>query len=95
MRRRDLFRAIVSLAIASPFPTSAQQVSRRLPRVGALIGFAEHDLPTQRDVAAFVTGLADLGWVADRNIAIEFRYGAGNAEKNRALARSWLASNLT
>jgi ABC-type uncharacterized transport system substrate-binding protein len=87
MKRRDLFRAIVSLAIASPFPTSAQQVSKRVPKVGALIGFAEHDPATQRDVAAFVTGLADLGWVADRNIAIEFRYGAGNAEKNRALAK--------
>jgi putative ABC transport system substrate-binding protein len=87
MRRRDLFRAIVSLAIASPFPTSAQQVSKRIPKVGALIGFAEHDPATQRDVGAFVTGLAELGWVADRNIAIDFRYGAGNAEKNRALAK--------
>jgi putative ABC transport system substrate-binding protein len=87
MRRRDLFRAIVSLAIASPFPMSAQQVSKRIPKVGALIGFAEHDPATQRDVAAFVTGLAELGWVADRNIAIEFRYGEGNAEKNRALAK--------
>jgi putative tryptophan/tyrosine transport system substrate-binding protein len=87
MRRRDFFRAVVSMAIASPFPTSAQQVSKRIPKVGALIGFAEHDPATQRDVAAFVTGLADLGWVADRNIAIEFRYGAGNAEKNQALAK--------
>jgi putative ABC transport system substrate-binding protein len=66
---------------------SAQQVSKRVARVGALIGFAEHDPATQRDVAAFVTGLADLGWVADRNIAIEFRYGAGDAEKNRVLAK--------
>jgi putative ABC transport system substrate-binding protein len=87
MRRRDLFRTIVSLVIASPFPTSAQQVSKRVPRVAALIGFAEHDPATQRDVAAFVRGLAELGWVVDRNIAIEFRYGAGNAEKNQALAK--------
>jgi hypothetical protein len=63
----------------------AQQVSKRVPRIGALIGFAEHDPATQRDVAAFVTGLADLGWVADRNIAIEFRYGAGNAAKKPGL----------
>jgi len=73
--------------IASPFPTSVQQVSKRVPRVAALIGFAEHDPATQRDVAAFVRGLAELGWVVDRNIAIEFRYGAGNAEKNQALAK--------
>jgi putative tryptophan/tyrosine transport system substrate-binding protein len=85
MRRRDFFRAIASMALASPLPTHAQ--ASRVPRVGALIGFAEHDPATERDVAAFVRGLADLGWVVDRNIAIEFRYGAGNAEKNRTLAK--------
>ncbi len=57
-----------------------------MPRVGALIGFAEHDPATQRLVAAFVTSLRDLGWMVDRNISIDFRYGAGNAETNRALA---------
>jgi putative ABC transport system substrate-binding protein len=85
MRRRDFFRAIASMALASPLPTHAQ--ASRMPRVGALIGFAKHDPATERDVAAFVRGLADLGWVVDRNIAIEFRYGAGNAEKNRTLAK--------
>jgi putative ABC transport system substrate-binding protein len=87
MRRRDFFRAIAGLPLASPLSAHAQQVSHRVPRVGALVGFAEHDPATKRDVEAFVLGLADLGWVADHNIAIEFRYGAGNAEKNRALAK--------
>jgi putative ABC transport system substrate-binding protein len=94
MRRRDFFRGIVCLAIASPFPAGAQQASTQVRRVGALIGFAEHDPATQRDVAAFKMSLADLGWVEDRNIAIEFRYGAGNAEKNRVLAKELVSLEL-
>ena len=86
MRRRDFFRGIAGLATAWPFLARAQQATKRVPRLGALIGFAEHDPGTQRRVAAFKTGLAELGWVLDRNIAIEFRYGAGDAEKNRVLA---------
>jgi len=87
MRRRDFFRGIASLAIASPFSARAQRASKQVPRLGALIGFAEHDPATERLVAAFMTSLADLSWVVDRNIAIEFRYGAGNAEKNQVLAK--------
>jgi len=86
MRRRDFFRGIAGLATAWPFLARAQQATKRVPRLGALIGFAEHDPGTQRRVAAFKTGLAELGRVLDRNIAIEFRYGAGDAEKNRVLA---------
>jgi len=86
MQRRD-FITLIGAAAAWPFSAGAQQASRRMPRVGALIGFAEQDPATQRRVAAFVTVLTDLGWVVDRNIAIEFRYGSGNAEKNRALAK--------
>jgi len=87
MQRREFIALIGGAAAACPFSAGAQQASRRMPRVGALIGFAEQDPATQRRVAAFVTVLTDLGWVVDRNIAIEFRYGSGNAEKNRALAK--------
>jgi putative ABC transport system substrate-binding protein len=62
-------------------------------RVGALIGFAEHDPATQRRVAAFLKRLADLGWTLDRNVAIDFRYGAGDADKNRAFAKELVSLN--
>src|SRR6476661_572595 len=62
-------------------------------RVGALIGFTEHDPATQRRVAAFLRGLADLGWTLDRNVAIDFRYGAGDADKNRAFAKELVSLN--
>ena len=90
MKRRE-FIAGLGAAAALPLPARGQQAAKRVPRVGALIGFAEHDPATQRRVAAFVTSLGDLGWVVDRNISIDFRYGAGDAEKNRALAKELVA----
>jgi ABC-type uncharacterized transport system substrate-binding protein len=86
MKKRAFIAALGATA-ALPLLARAQQLPKRVPRVGALIGFAEHDPATQRRVAAFVTGLRDLGWMQDRNIAIDFRYGAGDAEKNRVLAK--------
>jgi putative ABC transport system substrate-binding protein len=62
-------------------------------RVGALIGFAENDPATQRRVAAFLKGLADLGWVPDRDLTIDFRYGAGDTERNRAFAKELVGLN--
>jgi hypothetical protein len=59
----------------------------------ALIGFAEHDPVTQRRVAAFLKRLADLGWTLDRNVAIDFRYGAVDADKNRAFAKELVSLN--
>src|SRR6185312_3524626 len=86
MKRRDFITLLGGGAIGWPLAARAQR-GIRTPRIGALIGFAEGDPATQRDVAAFLAGLADMGWVANRNVVIEFRYGAGNAEKNRALAK--------
>jgi putative tryptophan/tyrosine transport system substrate-binding protein len=86
MRKREFIAGLGATA-ALPLLARAQQLPKRVPRVAALIGFAEHDPATQRRVAAFVTGLRDLGWMLDRNIAIDFRYGAGDAEKNRVLAK--------
>ena len=60
---------------------------------GALIGFDEHDPATQRLVAAFIKGLADLGWTSGRNVAIDFRFGAGDPDKNRSFAKELVSLN--
>ena len=92
MKRRTFITLFASVAVW-PLATRAQQAPKRMLRVGALIGFAEHDPATQRRVAAFLKGLADLGWTVDRNIAIDFRYGAGDADKNRAFAKELVSLN--
>jgi len=87
MRRRDFVTLLGAAAASSPFAARAQRAPERMRRIGALIGFSEHALATQRDVAAFVKALADLGWALDRNVMIDFRYGAGDPNKNRVFAK--------
>jgi ABC-type uncharacterized transport system substrate-binding protein len=93
MKRREFITLVGGAAATWPLAAHAQQVPKRMLRVGALIGFAEHDPATQRRVAAFLKGLADLGWTLDRNVAIDFRYGAGDADRNRAFAKELVSLN--
>ena len=92
MRRRDFVTLICGTAASWSLTANAQQVPKRMLRVGALIGFAEDDPATQRRVAAFLKRLADLGWTLDRNVAIDFRYGAGMQTKTAPWRRNWSAS---
>jgi putative ABC transport system substrate-binding protein len=89
MRRRDF---IAGLGVISALPITAR-AEPGVRRIAVLVGFAENDPTTQRRVAAFLTGLAELGWVPNRNIAIEFRYGAGDPAKNAAFAKELVALN--
>ncbi len=93
MKRREFITLVGGAAATWPLAAWAQQAPKRMLRVGALIGFAEHDPATQRRVATFLKGLADLGWTLDRNVAIDFRYGAGNADRNRAFAKELVSLN--
>jgi len=93
MRRRDFIAGIGGAAASWPLPSHAQQATKRMRRVGALIGFAENDPATQRRVAAFLKGLADLGWARDHDVTIDFRYGAGDADRNRAFAKELVGLN--
>jgi putative ABC transport system substrate-binding protein len=89
MRRRD-FVAGLGLAAALPLSVRAEQGVRR---IAALIGFAEHDPATQQRLATFLKALAELGWTPNRNIALEVRYGAGDAAKNSVLAKELVGLN--
>jgi putative ABC transport system substrate-binding protein len=56
-------------------------------RICVLMGIAESD-PVQRSlVSAFTQALRDLGWQEGRNIQIDYRWGAGDAEKIQIFAR--------
>ena len=86
MKRRHFIAGLGGAAVW-PLVARAQQATKRMRRGGALIGFAEYDPATQRRVAAFLKGRADLGWLPDRDVTIDFRYGAGDADRNRAFAK--------
>jgi putative ABC transport system substrate-binding protein len=85
VRRRE-FITLLGSAAAWPLAARAQQ-SGRMRRVGVLMNVVENDPGGVAEMADFRQGLAELGWVADRNINIEFRWPGGDLERAQALAK--------
>jgi len=81
MRRREFITLLGGVA-AVPFAAYAQQAGK-IHRVGLLWDgldvFADA-------IEAFRQGLRDLGYVEDRNLVIEYRWGKGKPDRMQALA---------
>ena len=90
MRRRDFVALLGGAALASSVAARAQQPGR-MRRVGVLMGVAESDPEGQARIAAFRQGLSDLGWADSRNLRIEYRWAAGDADRIRAYAAELVA----
>lgn len=89
MRRRE-FLGGVAAAAAWPLSAYAQQGPRR---IGVLLGaYNETDRPGQARLAVFLKTLRELGWEDGRNLRIDYRWGAGNAEQNRRFAAEFVQS---
>jgi ABC-type uncharacterized transport system substrate-binding protein len=89
MRRRQ-FILTLGAAAAWPLAARAQQLAT-MRRVGALMNLAADDPEAQRRVTAFVQGLQQLGWTDGRNVRIDFRWGAADAERIRTYAAELVA----
>jgi putative ABC transport system substrate-binding protein len=77
MRRRDFITLAAGAAAAWPRAARAQQPA--VPVIG-LLGPTTPSLDSHR-VGAFVQRLRELGWIEDRNVAIEYRWGEGRNER--------------
>jgi putative ABC transport system substrate-binding protein len=87
MRRRDFIKVIGAVATVSwPLVARAQRVGR-VRLIGVLMGLAESDPNAQSYLAAFRGAAAKLGWAEGSNIRIELRWGAGDADRIRSLAK--------
>jgi putative tryptophan/tyrosine transport system substrate-binding protein len=86
MKRRAFITLLGGAAAAWPFATRAEQ-GERVRRVGVLSAVAENDASEQRRQAAFRKRLDELGWKAGRNIQIDYRWSAGNADRLRIVAK--------
>jgi len=88
--RRRQFITLLGGAAAWPLAARAQQPAQ-LRRIGVLMPFAEDDPVGQARVAAFVQGLQQSGWTDGRNVRIDYRWSAGDADRIRKLAMELIA----
>src|SRR5436309_15758792 len=77
MRRREFIMLLGGATAAWPLACRAQQ-PERMRRIGVLTGTAADDPEAQARYAAFVHGLAQLGWTDGRNVRIDARWTSGN-----------------
>ena len=91
MKRRE-FILLLGGAAAWPLAARAQQ-RQRMRRVGVFTpGTADDPEHKTRD-AAFLQGLGELGWIVGRNLRIDYRWGAGDYERFRAMAAELIELN--
>jgi putative ABC transport system substrate-binding protein len=85
LRRREFIAALGGAAVL-PLTARAQQ-GDRVRRIGVLVGGDENDPVARTNRSAFTQGLADLGWTVGRNVRMDLRWGGGDTNRFRALAR--------
>ena len=81
MRRRDF---IAGLGLSAALPLSARAQQPAIPFVGFLSSRSPGE--SEAVVAAFRKGLAESGFVAGQNVAIEYRWAEGRYDRLSSLA---------
>ena len=89
MRRRE-FITLLGGATAWPIAARAQQ-TERVRRVGMLMSLAADDPESLARLTAFLQRLQELGWTDGRNIRIDYRWAAGDAERSRRYSAELVA----
>src|SRR5215468_2961397 len=90
MKRREFITLLGGTAAAWPLAARAQQPSQ-VRKIGVLMNLASDDAEGQARLAAFHQGLQQLGWTVGRNVQIDYRWGAGNADRIRKFAAELVA----
>jgi putative ABC transport system substrate-binding protein len=90
MRRREFVTLVAGAAATWPLAARAQQTGQ-MRRIGILFGGTEGDPDVLARRAAFVQALQQLGWTEGRNVRIESRFGAANADSIRKHAEELAA----
>jgi putative ABC transport system substrate-binding protein len=85
IRRREFLATLGGAVIAWPLGAIAQPADQ-MRRLGILMAYAESDQDAVDRVTVFTKTLQNLGWTNGRNIQMEYRWAAGNAERVQAYA---------
>ena len=90
MRRREFIALFGVAALAGPRAARAQQPDR-VRRVGVLMSRAAGDPEEQARFAGFLQGLQKFGWTDGRNVRIDYRWAAADADRSRTYAAELVA----
>ena len=90
MKRRDFVTLVGGAAAAWALAARAEQPDR-VRRVGVLVNLGADDAEGRARYAAFRQGLQQLGWTDGRNVRIDYRWYAGNADAARTHAAELVA----
>lgn len=89
MRRRDFITLLGGATVVCPLAARAQPLAP-MRRVGVLMMYPENDPEGRLRAVAFQQGLEKLGWIVGRNLAIDYRWGAGDVEWARTVTAELL-----
>jgi putative ABC transport system substrate-binding protein len=91
MKRAAAPSILVALLLLTIAVKAEAQPSERLRRIGVLLYLQEDDPEARTYVAAFLQGLQKLGWIVGRNVQIDYRWTAGDADRVRKYAAELVA----
>ena len=95
MRRREFITLLGGGAATWPLAARGQQ---HTPKAGSyIVGWLVTGSPAsyRNSLAAFRDGLAEAGYVEDRNIRIEYRWGEGSVSRLPELHAIWSITKWT
>jgi putative ABC transport system substrate-binding protein len=90
MRRREFITLIGGATAVLPLAVRAEQ-GGRMRRIGVLLPFSEAYPESPARLGAFQQGLQQLGWTNGRNVRLDIRWGAGDADRIRKYAAELVA----
>jgi putative tryptophan/tyrosine transport system substrate-binding protein len=91
MQRRKFVALLSSAAAVWPFAVSGQQSA--VPVVGFLNAASPQGFP--RQLAAFLKGLGEAGYIDGRNVVIQYRWAEGHNDRLPAMAIDLVRNQVT
>jgi putative ABC transport system substrate-binding protein len=90
MRRREFITFLSGAATTWPLVARAQQPVT-IRRIGILMNVAADDPEARDRNLAFLQALHELGWAEGRNVQVDYRWAAGDADRLRRYAAELVA----